>query len=71
MCPISSSEIAALNGGYQQQTMSQMQYSQSIGQGNIYGGGMQQGGGQADPVSYTHLSQLLPRNRAIVTLRSR
>ena len=48
MCPISSSEIAALNGGYQQQTMSQMQYSQSIGQGNIYGGGMQQGGGQAD-----------------------
>jgi hypothetical protein len=45
--PISSSEIAALNGGYQQQTMSQMQYASSIGQGNIYGG-MQQGGGQAD-----------------------
>ena len=43
MCPISSAEIAALNGGYQQQTMAQMQYASGIGQGNIYGGRMTSG----------------------------
>ena len=43
MCPISSSEIAALNGGYQQQTMAQMQYASGIGQGNVYGGRMTSG----------------------------
>src|ERR1700727_1282501 len=46
--PITSSEIAALNGGYQQQTMAQMQYSAGIGQGNIYGGGQMTSGVEGD-----------------------
>ena len=40
--PISSSEIAALNGSYQQQAMQQQSYASSIGQGgSVYGGNYQ------------------------------
>jgi hypothetical protein len=37
--PISSSEIAQLNGAYQQQYSQQAQFAAQMSQGNIYGGG--------------------------------
>jgi hypothetical protein len=42
--PLSSSEIAAMNGAWQQSAMQQQQYGSQIGQGaGIYGGGYQSG----------------------------
>lgn len=43
--PISSSEIAQLNGSYQAMAMQQYAYAQQMGQGNVYGGGYQGRGG--------------------------
>lgn len=49
MCPISSSEIAQMNGAFQGAAMQQMQYSSAIGQGGgVYGGGYQAGGAGGD-----------------------
>ena len=45
--PISSSEIAAMNGGFMQQSMMTQQYAQQIGQGAIYGAGS---GGTGDAI---------------------
>jgi hypothetical protein len=46
--PISSSEIAQLNGSYQSMAMNNMAYSSMVGQGNVYGGGYSgQGGDRA------------------------
>ena len=42
--PISSAQIAQMNGAFQQQSMQQMQYSSMIGQGQGYGGGGGYGG---------------------------
>lgn len=45
--PISSSEIAAMNGGFMQQSMMSHQYASMIGQGAIYGTGS---GGTGDAI---------------------
>lgn len=42
--PLSSSEIAAMNGGFMQQSMMNQQYAGMIGQGPIYGAGGGMGG---------------------------
>ena len=43
--PISSSEIAQLNGAYQQQYSQQAQFASQMSQGNVYGGGGSMGSG--------------------------
>ena len=43
MCPMSSVEIAQVNGAFQQAAMQRMQYGSAIGQGDVYGGGFQSG----------------------------
>ena len=39
MCPISSAEIAQLNGGFQQIAANNFAFAQQLGQGSVYGGG--------------------------------